>query len=153
MAIASSAPLTTKLYPPCGDDESPFAEARHADKVTAGCAEMGGEHCPTAKGTGGVMSKAGNGASAPLNKLYYGDNLHWLEKMPPNTADLVYLDPPFNSQASYNILYHSPDGEASQAQYQAFEDSWSWDKPADIALAKIMTSGSPAAEIISALHN
>jgi len=99
------------------------------------------------------MSKAGNGAAAPLNKLYYGDNLHWLETMQPNTADLVYLDPPFNSQASYNILYHSPDGEASQAQYQAFEDSWSWDKPADIALAKIMTSGSPAAEIISALHN
>src|ERR1700730_2793412 len=102
---------------------------------------------------GGVMSKAGNGASAPRNKLYYGDNLHWLEKMPPNTADLVYLDPPFNSQASYNILYHSPEGEASPAQYRAFEDSWSWDKPADIALSKIMTSGSPAAEIISSLHN
>ena len=99
------------------------------------------------------MSKAGNGAGLPPNKLYYGDNLHWLEKMSPNTADLVYLYPPFNSQASYNILYHSPDGEASQAQYQAFEDSWSWDKPADVALAKIMTSGSPAAEIISALHN
>jgi DNA modification methylase len=99
------------------------------------------------------MLKGGNGERAPINKLYYGDNLHWLEKMPPATADLIYLDPPFNSQSTYNILYHSPDGEASQAQYQAFEDSWSWDKPADIALAKIMTSGSPAAEIISSLHN
>lgn len=89
----------------------------------------------------------------PANRLYFGDNLDWLSKMDAGIVDLVYLDPPFNSQATYNLLYKSPDGQAAQAQYQAFVDSWRWDQPADIALARILRSGSPAAEIISALHN
>jgi site-specific DNA-methyltransferase (adenine-specific) len=50
-------------------------------------------------------------------------------------VDLVYLDPPFNSQATYNLLYKSPDGEAAQAQYQAFVDSWRWGPTTDAALA------------------
>lgn len=87
------------------------------------------------------------------NRLYFGDNLEWLSKMDSGIVDLVYLDPPFNSQATYNLLYKSPDGQAAQAQYQAFVDSWRWDYPADVALARILSSGSPAAEIISALHN
>jgi DNA modification methylase len=62
------------------------------------------------------------GAGVPLNKLLFGDCLDWLQKMDAESVDRVYLDPPFNSKAAYNILYKSPDGEASQAQYQTFLD-------------------------------
>lgn len=87
------------------------------------------------------------------NKLLFGDNLEWLPKLPSESVELIYLDPPFNSKASYNLLYKSPDGETAQAQYQAFVDSWRWGHPTDIAFAKVMTSGSAAAGIIGALHN
>lgn len=89
----------------------------------------------------------------PTNRLYFGDNLHWLSKMDANSVDLVYLDPPFNSKAAYNLLYKSPDGEAAQAQYQAFIDSWRWGLPTDAAFALVLASGSPAAGILTALNN
>jgi len=87
------------------------------------------------------------------NSLYFGDNLDWLPKIESKSVDLVYLDPPFNSKASYNLLYKSPDGETAQAQHQAFVDSWQWGLAADRALAQVMSSGSAAAGIISAFHN
>lgn len=86
------------------------------------------------------------------NRLYFGDNLVWLDSFPSECADLIYLDPPFNSQINYHLLYRSP-ADDTQAQYQAFVDSWRWDKPADAAYARIMSRGREAAEIISALHN
>ena len=47
------------------------------------------------------------------NKLYFGDNLDILrEHVPDESADLVYLDPPFNSNATYNILFKEASGEA-----------------------------------------
>ncbi|MBU1626498.1 restriction endonuclease [bacterium] len=61
------------------------------------------------------------------NALYYGDNLHILkEHIPDNSIDLIYLDPPFNSKADYNILFKEPSGELSHAQITAFEDTWHW---------------------------
>ena len=46
-----------------------------------------------------------------MNRLYYGDNLEVLRKyIPDESVDLIYLDPPFNSQANYNILYKWQDG-------------------------------------------
>ena len=39
------------------------------------------------------------------------------------SVDLIYLDPPFNSKASYNVLFKAPTGEHSQAQIEAFEDT------------------------------
>ena len=57
------------------------------------------------------------------NHLYYGDNLQVLrEYIADESADLIYLDPPFNSQANYNVLFRAPTGEQSQAQIEAFED-------------------------------
>jgi len=57
------------------------------------------------------------------NALYYGDNLEVLRKyFPNNCIDLIYLDPPFNSKADYNILFKEPSGEESVAQIQAFGD-------------------------------
>src|SRR4051812_40905785 len=65
------------------------------------------------------------------NLLYFGDNLTWLRdetRFPSESVDLVYLDPPFNSNRSYNVLFKESDVRESEAQMHAFEDSWSWDK-------------------------
>jgi adenine specific DNA methylase Mod len=62
-----------------------------------------------------------------MNKLYFGDNLTVLrEHIQPESVDLVYLDPPFNSSASYNVLFKEPSGGVAQAQAEAFRDSWEW---------------------------
>ena len=61
------------------------------------------------------------------NTLYYGDNLDILrEHVPDESVDLVYLDPPFNSNASYNVLFREQTGEESPAQIKAFTDTWEW---------------------------
>lgn len=91
--------------------------------------------------------------SSSVNRLYFGDNLDWLSKIEAGSVDLVYLDPPFNSKAAYNLLYKSPDGEAAQAQYQAFVDAWTWGLPTDAALAEVLASGSPAAGLLASLNN
>ena len=59
--------------------------------------------------------------------LYYGDCLDWMGQWDDQTVDLVYLDPPFNSQATYNVLFNKTVGGA---QYRAFEDTWHWDTDA-----------------------
>jgi len=62
------------------------------------------------------------------NTLYYGDNLDVLRAFPPDCVDLVYLDPPFNSNRAYNVLFKEDKGKGaeSEAQIQAFEDMWHW---------------------------
>jgi site-specific DNA-methyltransferase (adenine-specific) len=61
-----------------------------------------------------------------MNSLYFGDNLDVLrEKVKDESVDLVYLDPPFKSNANYNVLF-KPGGEASEAQAEAFRDTWEW---------------------------
>src|SRR5712675_320167 len=68
------------------------------------------------------------------NTLFYGDNLAILrEHIGDESVDLIYLDPPFNSNASYNVLFKAPSGEGSQAQIEAFEDSWHWNEYAERA--------------------
>jgi len=61
------------------------------------------------------------------NQLYFGDNLTILrEHIPDTSVNLVYLDPPFNSNATYNVLFAEQSGEQSAAQIAAFEDTWHW---------------------------
>ena len=61
------------------------------------------------------------------NTLFYGDNLQILrEYFPDESVDLIYLDPPFNSNRSYNVLFKDESGLASEAQISAFDDSWHW---------------------------
>jgi site-specific DNA-methyltransferase (adenine-specific) len=73
------------------------------------------------------------------NKLYFGDNLEILRKhVPDESVDLVYLDPPFNSKADYNVLFKTTSGEASSAQATAFKDTWEWDEAAADAYHEIM---------------
>jgi len=89
------------------------------------------------------------------NHLYYGDNLQVLrEHIATESVDLVYLDPPFNSQATYNVLFRSPKGEQSQAQIEAFEDTWTWNSSAEQAFDEVMTSGNTdAAEMLRAMRS
>ena len=62
-----------------------------------------------------------------MNHLYYGDNLTVLrESLAAESVDLIYLDPPFNSKRDYNLLFKSPKGHESEAQIEAFEDTWHW---------------------------
>jgi len=78
-------------------------------------------------------------------QLYYGDNLDVLrEHVPDESVDLVYLDPPFNSNASYNILFKSPAGSGADASIAAFDDTWSWGPAAEEALLDITHSGNHA---------
>ena len=51
------------------------------------------------------------------NKLYFGDNLKILrDYVEDASVDLIYLDPPFNSSATYNVLFKEKSGEESAAQ-------------------------------------
>jgi DNA modification methylase len=82
------------------------------------------------------------------NVLYYGDNLDILRKyIPDNSIDLIYLDPPFNSKATYNVLFKEPSGKPSQAQMEAFEDSWHWGMESEKALQEIAASKIAPAEV------
>jgi site-specific DNA-methyltransferase (adenine-specific) len=89
------------------------------------------------------------------NALYYGDNLDILrEHIANESVDLIYLDPPFNSNASYNVLFKAPDGHDSHAQMEAFEDAWHWNKSAERAFDEVMRSGnSDAAEMLRAMRS
>ena len=69
-----------------------------------------------------------------MNHLYYGDNLGVLRdrtRFPDECVDLIYLDPPFNSKRDYNLLFKSPKGHSSEAQIEAFEDTWHWNQQAE----------------------
>src|SRR5665213_3530378 len=76
------------------------------------------------------------------NTLYYGDNLKVLrEHIADESVDLVYLDPPFNSNASYNVLFAERDGTQAASQIKAFEDTWRWDEGAARAYKEIVERG------------
>ncbi len=86
------------------------------------------------------------------NAFYFGDNLHILrEYIPDESVDLIYLDPPFNSNANYNLLFRSPDKSRwSDAQIATFEDTWSWGEAAEETLQYLeMTQGPPGVAIAS----
>ena len=75
------------------------------------------------------------------NALYYGDNLQILcEKVPAESVDLVYLDPPFNSNRDYNVIFKDESGRRSDAQIVAFEDTWHWGLSAEETFAYLTTT-------------
>jgi DNA modification methylase len=76
------------------------------------------------------------------NKLFFGNNLGILrDEIPAESVDLIYLDPPFNSKANYNILFKERSGKESAAQILAFEDTWHWGSEAEIEYHDIVTEG------------
>ena len=90
------------------------------------------------------------------NQIYFGDNLEILQKqhIPMASVDLVYLDPPFNSKASYNVLFAEKSGESSAAQITAFEDTWRWGLESEHTFRDVVTTGTKKlADILQALRD
>jgi DNA modification methylase len=88
---------------------------------------------------------------ATSNTLYYGDNLDVLRRhVADESVDLVYLDPPFNSNANYNVLFAAKDGHQAAAQIQAFEDSWRWDQAAARQFDETVEAGGSVADVLLA---
>src|SRR5213592_2884955 len=87
------------------------------------------------------------------NKLYYGDNLDVLRlHVQAESVDLIYLDPPFNSNATYNVLFAEQDGTRAAAQITAFEDTWQWDQSAAAAYMSALETGGRVAEAMIAFR-
>ena len=88
------------------------------------------------------MTKDG-AAGRPMktNVLYYGDNLEILRRyIPDESVDLVYLDPPFNSNRSYNVIFRDESGRQSDGQIEAFDDTWHWGPHAEATYAYLTNS-------------
>lgn len=90
-----------------------------------------------------------------INKLYYGDNLDIMrEHIPDESIDLIYLDPPFNSKATYNVLFQEKNGTESGAQIEAFSDTWQWGYESEQAYHELITQGSKSlANLMQALRS
>ncbi len=90
------------------------------------------------------------------NRLYYGDNLDWLSNekaFPDESVDLVYLDPPFNSNATYSQLFKSPDGKTADSQIEAFEDTWNWGTSAEAAYDGVLKGpNTDVAQLLQAIR-
>jgi site-specific DNA-methyltransferase (adenine-specific) len=89
-----------------------------------------------------------------MNHLFYGDNLSVLRNsISDDSIDLIYLDPPFNSNASYNQLFKAPDGSGSAAQIEAFTDTWRWGDAAEEAFQDVRRGqNGAAAQMLSAMR-
>ena len=88
-----------------------------------------------------------------MNLLYYGDNLDVLRRhVADDSVDLVYLDPPFNSNASYNVLFAERDGTQAASQIKAFEDTWKWDEEAARAFEEVVEAGGKTSQAMQAFR-
>ena len=87
------------------------------------------------------------------NKLFYGDNLDVLGRhVADESVDLVYLDPPFNSNANYNVLFAERDGTQAAAQIKVFDDTWRWDEGAARAYADVVEAGGRVSQAMQAFR-
>jgi DNA modification methylase len=104
------------------------------------------------------------GASLPAmepNALYYGDNLDILRKyISDESVDLIYLDPPFNSNATYNVIFKDESGNSTDAQLVAFDDTWHWGPDAESKYLYLTNTAyhqgtvpSPVSDLIGAFHS
>jgi site-specific DNA-methyltransferase (adenine-specific) len=88
-----------------------------------------------------------------MNRLYYGDNLHVLrDHVDTESVDLVYLDPPFQSNRAYNVLFHEHSGAKAAAQIKAFDDTWTWDETAARTYEETVTHGGRVADALRAFQ-
>ena len=107
-----------------------------SEKATPGRRELRGRL------RGGELLCYASAGMSWKNRLYFGDNLKILrEHVPDASVDLIYLDPPFNSSATYNVLFKEKSGEESAAQITAFEDTWQWSQEAEAVFREIVTGG------------
>ncbi len=88
-----------------------------------------------------------------MNTLYYGDNLEILRlHVADESVDLVYLDPPFNSNATYNVLFAEHDGTRAAAQIKAFGDTWAWDQGAALSYQEVVECGGKLSQAMQAFR-
>jgi len=88
-----------------------------------------------------------------MNQLYFGDNLDVLRRyIKDETVDLVYLDPPFNSNTTYNVLFAEKNGSQAAAQIKAFEDTWHWDQKAAESYQEVVETGGKVSQVMQAFH-
>lgn len=92
--------------------------------------------------------------SVTENTLFYGDNLQILrDYIPDECIDLIYLDPPFNSKRTYNVLFRYESGEESEAQIAAFDDTWHWNRATEATYQELLTDSSErVSRMIAALR-
>ena len=87
------------------------------------------------------------------NLLYYGDNLDVMRRhIKDETVDLVYLDPPFNSNTNYNVLFAEKDGSKAASQIQAFSDTWTWNQESEAVFAEIVMGGGKVSDCLQAFR-
>ena len=84
------------------------------------------------------------------NSLYYGDNLDVLRAFPDGCVDLVYLDPPFNSNRSYNVIFREAAGSEAEAQIEVFGDTWSWTQHASETFDEVASRGDDTGKLLQA---
>lgn len=93
------------------------------------------------------------GGRGAKNTLFFGDNLEILRQhIKDESVDLVYLDPPFNSKADYNILFKTPDNVSSPSQITAFEDSWHWTSESELVYGQLLNAESRIASVIRGMR-
>ena len=90
-----------------------------------------------------------------IRRLYLRDNLEALRELPDDVVDLVYLDPPFNSNRNYKIVFRGPEELRSMAHLPAFEDVWTWDESTEQLNGELSRgiAGILVADAIQALMN
>ena len=93
-------------------------------------------------------------ATPSSNHLYFGDNLDILRQhIADESVDLIYLDPPFNSNATYNVLFRERSGEESAAQITAFDDTWRWNIESELAFQDVVTQqGGKVGDLLAAMR-
>lgn len=90
-----------------------------------------------------------------MNTLHYGDNLKILRDrhyLPDECVDLIYLDPPFNSNRSYNVLFKDESGLEADSQIHAFEDTWHWPGAVQ-TYHELILEGDRVFEMMQAFHS
>jgi DNA modification methylase len=89
------------------------------------------------------------------NQLFFGDNLKILrDEIPDEHVDLIYLDPPFNSNATYNVLFAEKSGQKSAAQIAAFEDTWHWNtEESESAYRDVVLKGGKVSDLLASFRS
>lgn len=89
-----------------------------------------------------------------MNTLYYGDNLKILrEYIKDESVDLIYLDPPFNSNRNYNVLFKDESGAEAEAQITAFEDTWHWNAAAETTYHELILQADDVSKMVEAFRS
>jgi site-specific DNA-methyltransferase (adenine-specific) len=89
-----------------------------------------------------------------VNYLYYGDNLDVLRRHgETESVDLVYLDPPFDSNQNYNALFEEQNGSRAASQIHAFEDTWIWTQETETVFTEIAAAGGRVSDCLRAFRS